>query len=181
MEFKVLIADVKSGKTYTKEVKDQEASSLIGKKIGDTLDGSSIGLGGYELIVTGGSDKSGFPMKRGFHGGSAKRLLLAEGPGFNPKSRGMRKKKRVTGDHVSENCSQLNTKVTKYGPTGLDKLIQPPAKEGEGEEKEAPKEAPKEEAKEEGFTRAIEQIKSGEIEDKDLKTALKKWKEAEDD
>lgn len=39
----------------------------------------------------------------------------------------------------------------------------------------------KEEAREEGFRRAIEQIKSGEIEDKDLKTVLKKWKEAEDD
>jgi SpoVK/Ycf46/Vps4 family AAA+-type ATPase len=39
----------------------------------------------------------------------------------------------------------------------------------------------KEEAREEGFRRAIEQIKSKEIEDKGLKTALKKWKEAIDD
>ena len=62
MVFKINIAE--KGKTFKVEV-DTEA--LIGKKIGDKIDGKDIKneLEGYELEITGSSDKAGFSVGRG--------------------------------------------------------------------------------------------------------------------
>ena len=48
------------GKTYHV---DAEGSALMGKKIGDTLEGADIleGLSGSQFLITGASDKSGLP------------------------------------------------------------------------------------------------------------------------
>src|SRR5207245_648479 len=62
-EFKAVIADPKSGKAYKKDITGHYANALIGKKIGEDLDGLYVGLPGYKLQITGGSDKDGFPMR----------------------------------------------------------------------------------------------------------------------
>ena len=49
---------------------------LIGKTIGETFNGGLVGLPGYELKITGGSDFSGIPMKPSVHGPVKKKLLL---------------------------------------------------------------------------------------------------------
>ena len=46
------------GKTYQKEIKSPEADTLLKKRIGETVSGDSIGLTGYELLITGGDRKS---------------------------------------------------------------------------------------------------------------------------
>ena len=37
VDFKVVISDAKTGKTYQKEVKDENAKKFLGLKIGDKL------------------------------------------------------------------------------------------------------------------------------------------------
>src|SRR3989304_5267696 len=64
-EFKAVIADPKSGKTYKRDVAGQFANALVGRKLGEEIDGLFVGLPGYKLVITGGSDKDGVPMRRG--------------------------------------------------------------------------------------------------------------------
>src|SRR3989442_1892578 len=65
-EFKAVIADSKSGKTYKRDITGQFANSLVGRKLGEEIDGLFVGLPGYKLAITGGGDKNGFPMPREF-------------------------------------------------------------------------------------------------------------------
>lgn len=138
-KFKLLIGD--KGKTYTKEVSDEQAASLIGLKVGAVFNGDLIGLGGYEFQITGGSDSGGFPMRKGLHGSISRRVIMSPGIGFRSTVRGIKKKKRVMGDTISENLAQINTKMVKEGPTPLDKALAAEVKEegaeGEGAEAKA--------------------------------------------
>ena len=118
-KFKVVVSD-KEGKSYQLEV---ETSALIGKKIGDVIDGSLIGLDGYKLKITGGSDKCGFPMRPDIPGAGVKRALLSKGPGYRPKERGIRKRKSVRGNTISEDIVQVNTKIVEYGEKPIGELI----------------------------------------------------------
>ena len=108
MEFKVIISE--GGKTYQKEIKDEEASQLVGLRIGEVFDGQLIGESG-QLQITGGTDKDGFPMRRGIPGSRRLKILVRGGSGFIPKASGERRKKRVRGDTISEDIVQINTKV----------------------------------------------------------------------
>ena len=150
--FKLVISDPKSKKAYQKEI-DQKQTGLIGKKIGDKVSGNSLGLAGYELEVTGGSDRQGFPMRSDVEGIARKRVLLALPPGFHPKLRGQRKRKSVRGNTISSEMSQVNVKVTTYGKDSLDKLLgaKPEPKKVEEKKPEEPKKPEKkEEIKAEG-------------------------------
>jgi len=118
-KFKVVVSD-KDGKSYQLEV---ETSALIGKKIGDVIDGSIIGLEGYKLKITGGSDKCGFPMRPDIPGTGVKRVLLSKGPGYRPKEKGVRKRKSVRGNTISEDIVQVNTKIVEYGEKPITELI----------------------------------------------------------
>ncbi len=65
MAFKLVVSDPKSRKSYQKEVSGE---GILGKKIGDKFSGAAAGLEGYELQITGGSDKDGFPMRKDVEG-----------------------------------------------------------------------------------------------------------------
>ncbi|MCK4497142.1 MAG: 30S ribosomal protein S6e [Candidatus Aenigmarchaeota archaeon] len=146
MNFKLVISDPKSKKAYQKEI-DQKQTGLIGKKIGDNVSGNSLGLAGYELEITGGSDRQGFPMRRDVEGLARKGVLLSMPPGFHPKLRGQRKRKSVRGNTISSEISQVNVKVTTYGKDSLGKLLGVKEKPKKVEEKkpEEPKKPEKEE------------------------------------
>ncbi len=79
VEFKVVVNDTKSGKSYQVPVSGHHANSLIGKKIGDEVDGIFISLPGYKLQITGGTDKDGFAMRKDLPGMVRRRLLLSDG------------------------------------------------------------------------------------------------------
>ncbi len=131
-EYKLVISDPKTGKAYGTEVKEAQADAIVRKKLGDSIPGDKLGMVGYELKIAGGSDKSGFPMRHGYHGVASKRLLLAEGVGFNSKRRGAQARKRVCGDTITENTSQINLIVEKSGAKKLEDLFK---KAEESEEK----------------------------------------------
>jgi small subunit ribosomal protein S6e len=135
VEFKVTINDTKNGKSHQVQVSGHHANSLIGKKIGDEVDGIFISLPGYKLQVTGGTDKNGFAMRRDLPGMSRRRLLLSKSSGFKPKEKGLRKKKSVRGNTVNQDIVQINMKVTKHSSKPIDKLINIEKKD-EGEKKE---------------------------------------------
>lgn len=127
-DFKAVIADPKSGKTYKHDIGGHQANALVGRKVGDEIDGLFVGLPGYKLLITGGSDKDGFPMRPDLPGLRRKRVLLAGGVGFHPKRRGLRKKKAVRGNTISADILQLNLKITQRGPKTIDDAWQERAK-----------------------------------------------------
>ena len=109
-KFKVNIAS-SDGSTKSMEIEGNQAQSLIGKKIGETINGTIVGLAGKSLIITGGSDVDGFPMRRDVHGGVKKGVLLSSGTGFKPKRKGSRIRKAVRGNTITDNIFQINLKV----------------------------------------------------------------------
>src|SRR5712691_9914442 len=127
-EFKAVIADPKSGKAYKRDVTGHYANALIGKKIGDELDGLYLGLPGYKLAITGGSDKDGFPMRSDLPGPRRKRLLLSGGVGYHPDRPGKRKKKTVRGNTVSPDILQLNLRIVQRGPKSIEDAWQEQAR-----------------------------------------------------
>jgi len=152
VEFKVVVNDTKNGKSHQVQVSGHHANSLIGKKIGDEVDGIFISLPGYKLQITGGTDKDGFTMRADLPGMGRRRILLSESKGFNPRENGMRKKKSVRGNTVSQDIVQINMKVTKFSSRSIDSLIKSTDKsetESKEEKEEKPKESPKEEKIEE--------------------------------
>ena len=114
-QFKVVVSDPATGKSEAKEVKDAEAQLLVGRKIGEVFDASSIGLG--KLMLTGGSDKAGFPMRADIMGGGKKYALLTAGVGFKSKVGGSKKRKHFRGSTVTEEILRSNAKqaVADFG------------------------------------------------------------------
>ncbi|MCW1298470.1 MAG: 30S ribosomal protein S6e [Candidatus Parvarchaeota archaeon] len=131
---KIVISDPKSGKSFQRELSKEEEEKLYGKKIGEIVKGEVLNLPGYELQITGGSDKSGFPMRSDVHGSRKVKVLLSSPPGFKPRKKGERRRKSVRGNVVSAEIVQLNTKVVKEGEKKLDEIFV--KKEGEGVQKE---------------------------------------------
>ena len=129
----IVISDSKTGKAYKLEGKDAEANALfIGKRIGDLVDADIIGLGGYVLEITGGTDMQGMPMRRDVGGVARKRILITNPPGYNPKEQGKRRRKSVRGNEISTEISQVNVVVKEYGRKSLADIFAPPAVEAEG-------------------------------------------------
>lgn len=112
-KFKVIVSDPEDGTSKTVELEDARAVPLIGKKIGDVIDGSVVGLPGFKVQITGGSDKDGFPMRPNVHGGVRRSVVLSGGVGFNPKNEGERRRKRVRGNVITDEIVQVNMKIVE--------------------------------------------------------------------
>ncbi len=106
--FKLTVSDIK-GKSISKELKDSDANPLLGLQLGNETDASIVGLTG-KLKLTGGSDKSGVPMRNDVHGAARKQVLLSRGVGLQDAEYGQRKRKLMRGNTVSEEIYQVNCK-----------------------------------------------------------------------
>ncbi|MCD2200209.1 MULTISPECIES: 30S ribosomal protein S6e [unclassified Halobacterium] len=126
--FQVVVADPESGRSYQQEVDGQDANRFLGLAIGDEVDGEAVGLDGYTVEITGGSDAAGRPMRSDVEGSALKDVLLTGGPGFNPEDDGERKRVTVRGKEVSEAVAQLNVSIAERGEESVESLY------GEGEE-----------------------------------------------
>ena len=120
---KVVVSDPETGRAYNIELNEEKAKIFIGKRIGDTVDASPMGLKGYELLITGGSDKDGFPMRKDIHGRVRKRVLLSSPPGYRPKRKGVRRRKMVRGNEITPEIVQINTKIVKKGKKSIEELL----------------------------------------------------------
>src|SRR3989338_5562700 len=119
--FKINIAG-KEGKCYKTEIKDQHAAPLMGLNIGEKVDGSKLGLEGYELQVTGGMDYCGFPMRSGILG-QRKKNNIYKSTGFKGALKGIKRRKTVCGHKVNDKISAINLKVLKEGSKKLSDLF----------------------------------------------------------
>ncbi len=154
MPFKLNISD--KGKAWKIEIEDEV---LVGKVLGEIVQGKEISedLEGYELEITGASDLAGFPHKKDIEGPGLKKLMFNEkGWGMHAKKPGLRLRKTVRGNQISEKTIQINFKVMKEGEKNLKEIFPEQNKEPEkpvdavetpAETKEAPKEEVKEEVK----------------------------------
>ena len=111
-KFKLIVSHP-DGKSQVAEIEGPRAQPLVGKRIGESVEGTIAGLSGLTLQVTGGSDKDGFPMRADVHGGVKARVMLSGGVGFNPKEGGERRRKLVRGNVITEDIFQVNLKVAQ--------------------------------------------------------------------
>ena len=115
VSFKLVLSDPKTGKSEASEIKDAQAQPLIGRRIGEVIDGATIGLTG-KMMITGGSDKAGFPMRADTLGGGKNYILLTEGVGYKSKEEGAKKRKLVRGNTITEETYQVNAKRVEESP-----------------------------------------------------------------
>ncbi len=123
VNFRVVISDTKKGKAYQVEVSGAQADKFLSKKIGSTVGGDLVGLPSYELQITGGTDKNGFPMREDIPGGQRRKILTFGGTGHHPIDKGQRRRKTICGQEISTNTSQINTVITKQGPKPVDAFL----------------------------------------------------------
>ncbi|HER54620.1 MAG TPA: 30S ribosomal protein S6e [Candidatus Bathyarchaeota archaeon] len=119
-KFKIIVSDPETGKSQMIEVEEAQAVPLIGRKLGETIDGAAIKLSGHKLKITGGSDKDGFPMRPNIHGGVRVGAILSEGVGFHSTSKGERKRKTLRGNVITDAIVQVNMKIVEK-PKGKEK------------------------------------------------------------
>ncbi|MFQ6080694.1 MAG: 30S ribosomal protein S6e [Candidatus Bathyarchaeia archaeon] len=112
-KFKIIVSDPETGKSRSVEVEGTRAVPLIGRKLGEVIDGSVIGLSGHQLKITGGSDRDGFPMRPNVHGGVRVSVILSEGVGFQPSQKGERRRKTLRGNVITEDIVQINMKIVE--------------------------------------------------------------------
>jgi small subunit ribosomal protein S6e len=129
VELKVVVSDPKTGRAYNVDAGTGAAGALVGKNVGDEVDAGPLGLAGYKILITGGSDQTGTPARKSLPGAGRKKLLLAEGVGFHPVMEGERKRKLIRAHQITPEFVQINARVTAYGEKALDELF--PKVEGE--------------------------------------------------
>jgi small subunit ribosomal protein S6e len=112
-KFKVIISDPETGTSKVVELQEARASPLIGRRIGEVMDGAAVDLPAHKIQIRGGSDKDGFPMRPSVHGGVRRSIVLSGGVGFNPTNEGMRRRKTIRGNVITDEIVQINAKIVE--------------------------------------------------------------------
>ncbi|WP_049921807.1 30S ribosomal protein S6e [Halopiger djelfimassiliensis] len=129
--FTVVVGDPETGSSYQLEAEEQDANRFIGKSIGEEVDGGAVGLDGYTLEITGGSDDAGRPLNPDVAGANLKEVLMAERQtGYHPSRDGERRRITVRGREISDAVAQINASIADRGSTDVDELL------GDGEDDE---------------------------------------------
>ncbi len=135
VDFRVVVSDSKTAQAYQVAVSGTAANKFIGKNIGETVSGEALGLAGYTVRLTGGTDKDGFPMRGDLPGPTRKKILVAGGVGYHPKADGVRKRKSMRGREISSDITQINAVIVEYGQKPLNEIF--PKKEATEKKEEA--------------------------------------------
>ena len=122
-DFQVVVGDPDEGTTHSFDVDGQDANRFMGCSIGETVEGGAVGLSGYELEVTGGSDTAGRPMREDVSGTGTAAVLLEGGVGFEPTVDGERKRVTVRGAEISDETRQINAKIVTRGDESVEDLL----------------------------------------------------------
>ncbi len=156
--FKAVINDTRpsaGGRAYAVDITGSNYNHFLGKKIGDAVDGMFVGegdqsLSGYKLEITGGSDVTGRPMRPDLDGAGVKSVLVSPGVGYKGKRYvkknaqvyrykydGIRRRRNLRGNVISQDTRQINLKVVEAGNRTLPVIF--------GLEEEAAAETPSDE------------------------------------
>ena len=112
-KFKVIVSDPQAGTSKVVEIEEARAAPFIGRRLGETIDGSAVDLPAHTVQILGGSDKDGVPMLGNVHGGVRRRVVLSSGTGFAAKKKGERKRKTVRGNIITDEIVQINMKIVE--------------------------------------------------------------------
>ena len=110
-KFQLIVSDPKSKTSKAASLEGTKAQALVGKSIGEEVDGKLLGLGNVKLRITGGTDKDGVPMRFDIQGAARKRALLTAGVGYRPSDEGERQRKLIRGRVISEETLQINSVI----------------------------------------------------------------------
>ncbi|OVE85014.1 30S ribosomal protein S6e [Natronolimnobius baerhuensis] len=122
--FTVVVGDPESGSSHQLEAEEQDANRFIGKSIGEEVDGSAVGLEGYTLEITGGSDDAGRPLNPDAAGANLSEVLMTgRQTGYKPSRDGERRRITVRGKEVSDAVAQINASIVARGSTDVDELL----------------------------------------------------------
>lgn len=147
-EFVAVVNDTNpknGGKSYSLKIAGNNHAQLLGKRIGDVVDGIFVGegeqtLSGYKLEITGGSDKTGTPLRRDLEGGSRQSILVTQSTGykgqvivhkkkgaekkrFRYKPEGLRRRRNFRGNTITQDTRQINLKVVEAGNKDLATIL----------------------------------------------------------
>lgn len=131
MSVRVVVSNPETGDSYQVET---DLNAFTGKAIGDEVDGNVVGLDGYTLEITGGSDDTGRPMRGDVEGQGISEILVSGGTGYNPTREGERRRVSVRGGEVGDATVQLNTRVIEEGGTDIEEALGGGGDESEGED-----------------------------------------------
>jgi small subunit ribosomal protein S6e len=132
-KFKIIVSDPETGTSKVVELEESRAAPLIGRRIGEIVEGALVDLPAHKIKLVGGSDKDGVPIRPSVHGGVRRNIVLSGGVGFNPKNKGERKRKAVRGNVITDEIVQINTKIVekpkkaKEEKTAPEQEAQPPS------------------------------------------------------
>jgi small subunit ribosomal protein S6e len=131
------IADPETGTNEKVELENARMAPLVGRRIGEVIEGTVADLAGYRLQLTGGTDKDGIPMRPDVHGGVKARIVLSGGVGYKPKNKGERKRVVVRGNTVTTETTFLNFKIIEKPKGQKKKKAEPKPKSTAKEAEEA--------------------------------------------
>jgi len=123
-KFKVIVSDPQTGTSKVVEIEEARAAPLIGKKIGEIIEGATVDLPAHKVKIMGGSDKDGVPMRPDVHGGVRRNVVLSGGSGFNPERKGERKRKTVRGNVITDEIVQVNMKIVERPSQSTEQKIE---------------------------------------------------------
>lgn len=124
VDFTVAVGDPDTGETHQVDIDGQDANRFMGRELGDEVEGSAVGLDGFTLELTGGSDDAGRPLRSDVRGPNLKSILLEGGVGFKPERDGERKRVTVRGREISDAVRQLNAKIVEAGDDDVAELLE---------------------------------------------------------
>lgn len=123
--FSVVLGDPDSGQAYQLEAEGQDANRFMGKSIGDGVDGGALGLDGYTLEITGGSDETGRPLHEGIAGSKLTEVMMHEtATGYRQRRDGERRRITVRGREIADDVSQINVTVAAAGDAPIADLLE---------------------------------------------------------
>ena len=129
-KFKIIVSDPEAGTSKVVELEEARAAPFIGRRVGETIDGSIVDLPAHKVLITGGSDRDGVPIRGNVHGGVRRNVVLSGGAGFTPKKKGERKRKTVRGSTITDEIVQINMKIVeKPGAKAAEAKPKQPAKQ----------------------------------------------------
>lgn len=122
--FTVVVGDPESGTSYQLETEDQDANRFLGRSIGEEVEGGAVGLDGYTLEITGGSDEAGRPLSDSVAGASLQEVLMTgRQTGYKPTRDGERRRITVRGREVSDAVAQVNAAIVDRGDADVEELL----------------------------------------------------------
>ena len=113
----LVYSDAKTGKSAQLTIDPAKVPMLLNHKVTDVVDGSEFGMPGYKLRITGGTDSSGFPLRKSIQGSIKTKILRRAG-----KLTGKRRTS-VRGSTITGDTAQINAVIVEYGEKPLGELF----------------------------------------------------------